>query len=249
MTNLKPGTKLSLPIRSVHSFGFFVDVGNGLEGFVHKTQISRNLNMRNTKRLTQRDTVDLWVIDVNHDTGRAALTMIDPAAPMMEELRQGQKLTGVVVNIVDELGAFVDIGVQQEGLVHVSEMRKTRVSRASDVVREGEEVTVWVKSVDVGRHRISLSMLPPPSRTVRDLRPGMVLDGTVVGFHENDRGVHDGAFVDVDANEQGWLHISEISQDYLRSVSDVLSLRQRVRVRVLRVDPAEGRFSLTMKNV
>ena len=76
----------------------------------------------------------------------------------MEDLKPGMQLTGTVRNVTD-FGAFVDIGVHQDGLVHLSQLSKKFVSRASDVVKVGDIVEVWVISVDVPRHRIALTMV------------------------------------------------------------------------------------------
>ncbi|MFT8995864.1 helix-hairpin-helix domain-containing protein, partial [Lentilactobacillus hilgardii] len=78
----------------------------------------------------------------------------------MEDLKPGMKLQGTVRNVVD-FGAFVDIGVKQDGLVHISKMSKTFVRDPSKLVSVGDIVTVWIDSVDVDRHRIQLSMIEP----------------------------------------------------------------------------------------
>lgn len=78
----------------------------------------------------------------------------------MDQLKAGMKLTGTVRNVVD-FGAFVDIGVKQDGLVHISKMAKSFVSHPMDVVAVGDIVTVWVETVDKDRGRISLSMVEP----------------------------------------------------------------------------------------
>ncbi|EEI25699.1 Tex family protein [Lentilactobacillus hilgardii] len=78
----------------------------------------------------------------------------------MEDLKPGMKLQGTVRNVVD-FGAFVDIGVKQDGLVHISKMSKTFVRDPSKLVSVGDIVTVWIDSVDVNRHRIQLSMIEP----------------------------------------------------------------------------------------
>ena len=77
----------------------------------------------------------------------------------IEDLKSGMKLEGTVRNVVD-FGAFVDIGVKQDGLVHISRMSKRYVSKAAEVVAVGDIVTVWIESVDLKRQRIQLSMLP-----------------------------------------------------------------------------------------
>ncbi|MHC3412993.1 S1 RNA-binding domain-containing protein, partial [Pediococcus pentosaceus] len=69
------------------------------------------------------------------------------------------ELQGTVRNVID-FGAFVDIGVKQDGLVHISKLKKGFVKQPSDVVAVGDIVKVWVESVDVERHRIQLTMIP-----------------------------------------------------------------------------------------
>lgn len=76
----------------------------------------------------------------------------------MEDLKQGMELEGTVRNVVD-FGAFIDVGVKQDGLVHISKLSRGFVKRPSDVVSVGDIVTVWVQSVDLGKGRISLTMV------------------------------------------------------------------------------------------
>ncbi|MEG0549454.1 MAG: S1 RNA-binding domain-containing protein, partial [Coprobacillus sp.] len=78
----------------------------------------------------------------------------------MKDLQVGMELQGTVRNVVD-FGAFVDIGVKQDGLVHISKLQKGRVKHPLDVVSLGDIVTVWIESVEVNKGRISLTMLPP----------------------------------------------------------------------------------------
>lgn len=78
----------------------------------------------------------------------------------LKNLAIGQKLEGTVRNVVD-FGAFVDIGVHEDGLVHISEMSKTFVNHPSQVVSVGDLVTVWVSKIDFDRHKVNLSLLPP----------------------------------------------------------------------------------------
>ena len=78
----------------------------------------------------------------------------------MEDLQVGMELQGTVRNVVD-FGAFVDIGVKQDGLVHISKLQKGRVKHPLDVISLGDIVTVWVEKVEVNKGRISLTMLPP----------------------------------------------------------------------------------------
>lgn len=81
----------------------------------------------------------------------------------MEDLQVGMELQGTVRNVVD-FGCFVDIGVKQDGLVHISKLQKKRVKHPLDVVSLGDIVTVWIESVDVKKGRIALTMLAPSNQ-------------------------------------------------------------------------------------
>lgn len=83
----------------------------------------------------------------------------------MEDLKVGMELQGTVRNVVD-FGAFVDIGVKQDGLVHISKLQKRRIKHPLEVVSLGDIVTVWVEGVDANKGRISLTMLPPEAQNV-----------------------------------------------------------------------------------
>ena len=78
----------------------------------------------------------------------------------MEDLKAGMELKGTVRNVID-FGAFVDIGVHQDGLVHISQITNRYIKHPSDVLKVGDIVTVWVLNVDVDKKRISLTMKNP----------------------------------------------------------------------------------------
>lgn len=83
----------------------------------------------------------------------------------MEDLKVGMELQGTVRNVVD-FGAFVDIGVKQDGLVHISKLQNKRIKHPLEVVALGDIVTVWVEQIDVTKGRISLTMLPPKNQAL-----------------------------------------------------------------------------------
>ncbi|MFJ7921320.1 Tex family protein [Lysinibacillus fusiformis] len=83
----------------------------------------------------------------------------------MEDLKAGMELQGTVRNVVD-FGAFVDIGVKQDGLVHISKLQNKRIKHPLEVVALGDIVTVWVEQIDVSKGRISLTMLPPKNQLI-----------------------------------------------------------------------------------
>jgi len=160
----------------------------------------------------------------------------------LSRVQPGQQYEGRVVGLA-KFGAFVDIGVGRDGLIHISEMGEGFVDEVGKVLSIGDEVTVWVKSVDRERKRISLTMIEPRGRrlSLQDLEPGMVLTGTVEGV------ANFGAFVDIGAPVKGLVHVSEMAEGYVRSPQSIVSPGDDVKVRVLEVDPQDMRISLSMK--
>lgn len=166
-----------------------------------------------------------------------------PASPTsIRELRPKLKLRGKVVRL-ELFGAFVDIGVGQEGLVHISQLREGRVNRVADVVSEGDEVTIWVQRVDLGRGRISLTMIEPPERTLEDLEPDMVLTGKVT------RLTRYGAFVDIGVERDGLIHVSEMAQGYVKDPSEYVSVGEEIKVRVVSVNLRKNQIELSLKDL
>lgn len=164
-----------------------------------------------------------------------------PKTPL-EKLEPGSEVVGRVVSIA-EFGAFVDIGAETDGLVHISELSEGRVEKVADVVSLGDEVKVWIKDVDVEQGRISLSMRPKPKYRLQDLKQGMVLDGVVTGVRDY------GIFVDIGAETEGLVHVSEMADKYISEPSELVSLGEEVQVRIKKVDRKRRRISLSMKGL
>ncbi len=155
-------------------------------------------------------------------------------------LKPGQQLTGKVKTIAD-FGAFIDLNMAIDGLVHISELARRRVQNVKDVLSEGQEVTVWVKNVDTERGRIGLTMIKPIERRYSDISAGDVLEGEVKrieGF---------GVFVDIGLAREGLVHVSELSHEYVKSAADVVSVGDKVQVKVLKVDPRKKQVNLSIK--
>ncbi len=110
--------------------------------------------------LTLKDIIDALIRPERDPRDELPKPLLRKDILKMEDLKKGMELEGTVRNVVD-FGAFVDIGVKQDGLVHISKLSKQYVRHPLDVVSVGDVVKVWVEDVDVTKGRISLSMLPP----------------------------------------------------------------------------------------
>lgn len=157
-------------------------------------------------------------------------------------LAVGQEVQGEVKRITD-FGAFVDIGVGRDGLLHISELSVQRVGKVSDVVKEGQEVTVWIKDLDRARNRISLTMISPDTKTIRDLEKGEIVEGTVT------RILPYGAFIDIGVGRDALLHVREMSEGYVKRPEDVVTVGEKLEVRIVAVSRRRNRIDLSLKGL
>lgn len=158
LADLTVGEKMQGRVVGLAKFGAFVDIGALTDGLVHITELPGK-RVRNVEEvLSSGDAVEVWVKDVDTKSNRISLTMKPPAARPLGSLSAGDVVEGTVTTIT-KYGAFVDIGSDTEGLVHVSEMSSGFVSRPEDIVQPGGQVEVRIKEIDRGRNRISLSMV------------------------------------------------------------------------------------------
>lgn len=236
------GQKLEGTVKKVTLSGAIVDVGAPVDGLLHISDLGDKRVTRTSDVLSEGQSITTWVKRVDLTGGRLSLTMVEPPKFTWKNLEPGMKVEGKVLRL-ERFGAFVDIGAQTDGLVHVSEMGTGRVAKPSDVVSEGDMVSVWVKDVDRKAGRISLTLLEPPDVDIRTLKPDMVLTGKVVRLESF------GAFVDVGAGRDGMIHVTEMGRGYVGSPSEILSVGDEVQVRVVEVDPRRGRISLSMKDL
>jgi small subunit ribosomal protein S1 len=241
LAGLASGQQLEGTVKKVTLSGAIVEVGAPVDGLLHISDLDKRVS-RTSDLLAEGQSITVWVKKVDLASKRLNLTMVPPPRFRWDDLKPGLKTEGKVVRL-ETFGAFVDIGMETEGLVHISEMASGRVNRPSDVVSEGDVVSVWVKEADRKARRISLSMVEPPAVDLRTLKPDAILTGKVVRLENF------GAFVDIGAGRDGLVHVSEMGRGYVGRPSDVLSVGDQVQVRVVEVDPRKGRISLSMTDL
>lgn len=166
----------------------------------------------------------------------------DEDGPVVKLLSVGQPIQGTVKRIT-EFGAFVDIGVGRDGLVHISELSTTRVAKVNDVLAEGQEFTFWIKKLDRDRNRISLTLIEPGQRTIRDLQVGEVVEGTVT------RILPYGAFIDIGVGRDALLHVREMAEGFVAKPEDVVKPGEAVEVRIIEVARRRNRIDVSMKGL
>ncbi|MBX3053384.1 MAG: S1 RNA-binding domain-containing protein [Caldilineaceae bacterium] len=157
-------------------------------------------------------------------------------------LSVGQEVKGVIKRITD-FGAFVDIGAGRDGLIHISEMAVGRVNQVSDVVQAGQEMTLWIKKLDRARNRISLTLISPDTKTIKDINEGDIVPGTVT------RLVPYGAFIDIGVGTDALLHVREMSNNYVAKPEDVVKSGETFDVRIVTVNRRRRRIDLSLKGL
>lgn len=158
----------------------------------------------------------------------------------IDQLKTGMELTGTIKQL-ELYGAFVDIGVGTDALLHISQLGKPNVRNVEDVVKVGEQKTVYVIKVDKEAGKVALSLVKPPAVNWDSIQEGDMLEGEVVRVETF------GAFVDVGAERPGMVHVSEMADGYVKSPSDKVKVGDKVQVRVLKVNRKKRQIDLSMK--
>lgn len=150
--------------------GAVVDIGLGVPGVVHISQLQAQSVNRVEDVLQPGQSVEVWVRRVVPKKKRIELTMIKPLELEWKEIESEMVLKGKVTRL-EKFGVFVDIGAERPGLVHISEMTHDYIKTPSDVVKEGDEVDVKVLNVDRQKKQIKLSMKAleePPVKVIKE---------------------------------------------------------------------------------
>lgn len=162
------------------------------------------------------------------------------APTSIADLQPKMQLTGTVKRL-ELYGAFIDLGLDATGLIHISKLGGDQVNRVSDVLQEGQEVTVWVEKVDPERQQVMLTMVPPLAVDWTELKTDQVYEGKVTRLETF------GAFVSIGAEREGLVHISELSHNYVKHPSEVVNVGDEVQVKVLGFNRRKRRIDLSMK--
>ncbi|MCH2387790.1 MAG: 30S ribosomal protein S1 [Opitutales bacterium] len=231
-------------------YGAFIEIEEGVEGLVHVTEMSW------TKRITKPselhrvgDDVEAVVLGIQKDEEKISLGIrqLDPNPwdMVVHNYPVGAHVHGKVRNITT-YGAFVELEEGIDGMVHVSDMSWTRkVNHPSEVLKKGEEVDAVVLDVDTGNQRISLGMKQLAEDPWGDINGRFRIGDVVTGVVSKITSF--GAFVELQDHIDGLVHISQISEDRVEKIKDVLNVGDDVTARVIKIDLDERRIGLSIK--
>jgi small subunit ribosomal protein S1 len=249
------GEVIEAKVVNYNKGGLLVNL-DGVRGFVPASQVSGISRGPETQKQSDMaklvgTNMSLKVIEINRARNRLILSERQAVQDVREgrkgellsSLKEGDVRNGVVTSVCD-FGAFVDIG-GADGLVHLSEISWSRVKHASEVLKPGDKVKVFVLSVDNDRKRIALSIKRTqnePWTTVGErYQLGQIVEGTITQLASF------GAFARIEDGIEGLIHVSEMGDGHVQHPRDVVKEGDVVQVRIIRIDPARRRMGLSMR--
>ena len=237
-------------VARIVEYGAFVDLGNGVEGLIHRNDLSWSVISNPREVVNPGDEVEAKILKMDAEKGKISLGLKqkknNPWETVDTNYKAGQKYHGKVKNLMD-FGAFVELEEGVEGLVHISDLSWARnIKHPSEVVKTGDEIDVVVKEIDKDKKRISLSykeVLPHPwDQVTSQYKIGDIVKGKVNNMTEF------GAFIEIAQGVEGLLHISDM--DWVKKVNhpkEILEKGQEVSVKILNIDSSNHRLSLGLK--
>jgi small subunit ribosomal protein S1 len=244
------GARVKGRVVNLVPYGAFVELEPGVEGLVHVTELSW------TKRITKASDVlksgqdlEAVVLGINREEQKISLGVrqleANPWDKAQEKYPPGTRVKGKVRNLTS-YGAFVELEEGLDGMVHVSDISWTRkINHPSEMLKRGEEVEAVVLEIDKANQRISLGIKQvsddPWANIDKFYKVGDLVTGKVTKLASF------GAFVGLQHEIDGLVHISQVSEERVDKIKSVLSAGQDVTARVIKIDKGERRIGLSIK--
>jgi len=244
------GEKVRGKVVSITDYGAFVELEKGVEGLVHKSEMSWTKHVKHPSKVVAiGDMIEAVVlkIDKEHEKISLGLKQIepDPWETLEERYPMGSRIVGKVRNLTN-FGAFVEIESGIEGLVHISDMSWTkRIRHPSEILKKGDKVDVVVLGADKENRKISLGLKQieenPWMKLVDTYGVGTPTKGVITKVH--DRGV----VVELEEDVEGFVPLSHLGQDNISKPSDVFKPGDELPLRVIKIDPDARKILLSVK--
>jgi len=244
MENNEPKTGI---VKKITSYGMFVDLG-GIDGLVNYNEISYKGPVNPSAYYKEGDEVIAVMKSYDKEKGHLSLSIKEALANPWEEMRDalevGDTITVTVSNF-ESYGAFVDLGNDIEGLLHISEISHNKnVKNPKDYLEIGQEINVEVIDLDCDKRRLRVSLKslqPKPFQTfIKENKVGDVITGTVATLTDF------GAFINLGAVD-GLLHNEEANWDSATKCKDVYKKGDEIEVKIIKIDTEKENISLSVR--
>ena len=246
-SHLAKGQKLPGHVRTLTSFGAFVDIG-GVEGLLHVSDISWGKIGHPSELLKVGQEVEVVVLDFNEKDEKISLGFKqltpDPWTNIAEKYQAGQKVTGKVSSLTD-FGAFVEVEKGIEGLVHISDISWEKIKHPSEKLQVGQEVEVIVLNIDVDRQKVSLGIKQLEGDIWEDFfarqQVGDVVKVKIVRITDF------GVFVEIVPGIEGVVFTSELDEKKIEKPSDDFTVGEERNAKIIRLNAKAKKISLSFK--
>ena len=249
-TKFPVGAKVKGKVVSLVPYGAFVQLEPGVEGLIHVTELSWTKRVAKPSDVLKQDQeIEAIVLGINREEQKISLGIrqleSNPWDNAAAKYTVGSRVKGKVRNLTS-YGAFVELEEGIDGMIHVSDMSWTRkINHPSEVMKKGDEIEATVLEVDRPNQRIALGMKQlgnDPWANIETLyKVGDLVTGKVTKLASF------GAFVGLQNDIDGLVHISQISEERVDKIKNVLKVGQDVSARVVKIDKAERRIGLSIK--
>jgi len=248
--NLEVGKLIKGKITTITNFGAFVDLG-GIEGLLHINDMSWGRIGHPSEMFREGQEVEVIVLNFNEEEEKIALgykqKTPDPWESVEEKYKVGQRVKGKVVSLAD-FGAFVELEEGVEGLIHISDLSWSRKQiHPKKILSVGDIVEVAILDINAKNRRISLGLKqtrPHPWKIFAErYKEGSIVRGRITKITDF------GAFLQVQDEIEGLIHISDISWKKIKHPSEVLSVGQETEAIILKLDPKNQKLSLGIKQL
>ena len=249
--NYPIGTRVKGKVVNVMNYGVFIRLEDGIEGLIHISEMSwtRRLN-HPSEILNLGDDIEAVVLSVNKEKQEISLglkqTETNPWTVALQKYPPGTIVTAITRSLTN-FGVFVEIEEGIDGMIHISDLSWTRkYGHPSEALQKGQEVKCVVLEVDEDKRRISLGIKQmtedPWVRAIPEKYiPGHIIKGTVTKL------TNFGAFVELEPDLEGLLHISELADHKIDKPQDVIKVGQEVEVKILKVESDARKIGLSLR--
>jgi small subunit ribosomal protein S1 len=245
------GARVRGTVVNVMNYGVFVRLEEGIEGLVHISEMSWTKRLVHPAEiLNLSDEIEVVVLNVNKEKQEISLglkqTEINPWTVASQKYPAGT-IVSVEVRSMTNFGAFVEIEPGMDGMVHISDLSWTKkYNHPSEMLQKGQEVKCVVLEVDEKKQRVSLGIKQvtedPWIRAIPEKYiPGQIIKGTITKL------TNFGAFVELEPDLEGLLHISELADHKIEKPQDIVKLGDEVEVKILRVDIESRKIGLSLR--
>jgi small subunit ribosomal protein S1 len=247
------GAKVKGKVVNVMSYGVFVRLEDGIEGLVHISEMSWTKRLSHPGEIVNLgDEIEVVVLSVNKEKQEISLglkqTQTNPWAIASQKYPEGAIVTAKVRSLTN-FGAFVEVEPGIDGMIHISDLSWTRKhSHPGEALQKGQEVKCIVLEVNEEKRRVSLGIKQmtedPWIRAIPDKYiPGHIIKGKVAKL------TNFGAFVELEPELEGLLHISELADHKIEKPQDIVKVGDEVEVKILKVDTDARKIGLSLRRV